>query len=301
MIKEYNLDFTLRNRLSDVPRRKWHVCKSDAGNADYLYDALPNGSLVHKVNDALAKAGDFDEVIVWPGEWVESATINITQEGLILRGANVGRGAGMGSTELWQYAGSQVPVITVAAKGVEICGLQILPYLSATDIGIAVGTAVEAKYCWIHDNYLRSVHAANMPTLISIGTAGTFDAQMAMVEDNYFRHGGNAGGTSGQIYFGQATGSIVRKNTFLTGGSTTNYNALHAGTAIVQRLLIQNNHFYAFEAGGLAIQDGTGTTTVGHMYIDGNNFIGYADNDHCFDYSTDNAGINWLNGAAITS
>lgn len=303
MIREYNLHPTLRNRLCDVPRRKWHVCKTDAGNADYLYDSLPAGSLFHKVNDAINVAGDFDEIIVWPGEWVESGTINITQAGLRLRAAHMGAGAGAVATELWQYYyGTNVPVITVAAKGVEICGLQILPYADVSAIGIAVGTGIETKYVYIHDNYLRAVAGTNMPTLISVGTASTYDAQMCMIENNYFRQGGCNTGDSAQIYLGQATGSTIRGNNFLLPGNSTNYNSIHGGTAIVQRIIVQQNLFMAFEVGGcLAINPGTGSTTDGHMYISYNDFIGFAAEANCFTYNADNAGTNKLNGVLIDS
>lgn len=302
MIKYRNLDPSLKGMFgayASGPRRTRHVVKSGAANEDFLR-RRSEGYVYNSVNDAMSETEAFDEVVVWPGEWVEDATININKEGVTLRGWNVGSGPGMASAELWQYAGTQVPVITVAAKGVEICGLQILPYLSATDIGIAVGTGVETKYCWIHDNYLRSVHAANMPTLISVGTAGSYDAQMCLIENNYLRHGGCQTGSSAQIYLGQATGTTIRGNNFLLGGGSLNYNSINAGTAIVQRIIVQSNLFMAFESGGtLAINDGTGTTTVGHMFIDDNHFIGFTGNANCYDYTSDNGGVNWLNYSVI--
>ena len=296
----------LKQRIIDsgnVPRRKLHVVKGDAGNADYLYDNLPSGTLFHTVQKAMAASRPFDEVIVWPGEYYDAGTITVPYEGMVLRGAIWGKGPGLAAAELWQYYyGTNVPVITVAAKGIEIYGLQVLPYADVTAIGIAVGTGVETKYCYIHDNYLRAVAAANMPTLISVGTAGTYDAQMCMIEDNYFRQGGCNTGDSAQIYLGQATGTTIRGNNFLLPGNSTNYNSINAGTAIVQRIVIQSNLFMAFEVGGcLAIDDGTGGTTDGHLYIDDNHFIGFTANANCFDYNVDNAGINYLNGAAITS
>jgi len=286
----------------DVPRRQYHAVKSDAENLDYLQQNLPSGTVYNTVTDAVAAAEDFDEVVVWPGEWTEAATINITKDGLRLRGANVGGGPGLAASELWQYAGTNTPVITVAAKGVEICGLQILPYNDVDAIGISVGTAVESKYCYIHDNYLRAIAATNMPTLISVGTATTFDAQMCMIENNYFRQGGCNTGDSAQIYLGQATGTTIRGNNFLLAGNGTNYNSINAGTAIVQRIIIQSNLFMAFEVGGcLAIDDGTGTTTDGHLYIDDNHFIGFTATANCFAFDNDSTGVNYLNETVIAS
>ncbi len=296
---------SLRDRLDPVPRRKLHVCKENAGNADFLYDQVSSGRLFHSFNEACANLEPFDEIIGWPGEWTEDATINLNQEGVILRSYNgSARGAGQ-SCELWQYANVNTPVVTVAAKGVEIYGFQILPYNAAnftTAVGIAVGLATESKYCYIHDNYLRAVAASNMPSLIVVGTVSTADAQMCVIENNYFRQGGASNKASAQIYLGQGTGTTIKNNNFLLAGNSTNYNSINAGTAIVQRIVVQSNLFMAFEVGGcLAIDDGTGTTTDGHMYIDDNHFIGFTDNDACFDYNTDNAGINYLNGAAITT
>lgn len=302
MIKAKNLDPELRGRITGVPRRQLHVCKTTALNLDYLYSNVPDGQLFHTINDAMAASRAYDDVVIWPGEWVEDATINIEHTGMRLRSYAMGNGPGLAGVELWQYANTNTPVVTVAAKNVEICGLQILPYSAVTAVGIAVGTAVESKYCYIHDNYLRAVATTNMPTLISVGTASTYDAQMCMIENNYFRQGGCSTGDSAQIYLGQATGTTIRGNNFLLAGNGTNYNSINAGTAIVQRIIIQGNLFNAFEVGGcLAIDDGTGTTTDGHLYIDDNHFIGFTANANCFAYNADNAGINYLNGAAITS
>jgi len=301
MIKFRNLDPSLKGRFGDVPRRKRHVVKSGADNEDFLR-RRSEGDVYNSVNAAIAESEAFDEVIVWPGEWTEDATINIEQEGLTLRGWNVGSGPGLASAELWQYAGTNTPVITIAAKGVEVCGLQVLPYNDVDAIGIALGTGVETKYCYIHDNYLRAVAATNMPTLLSIGTASTYDAQMCMVENNYFRQGGCNVGDSAQIYLGQATGTTIRGNNFLIAGNGTNYNCIHGGTAIVQRVVVQENLFMAFEVGGvLAINPGTGSTTDGHMYISKNDFIGFTANANCFTYDADNAGENYLNGVLINT
>lgn len=303
MIKMRNLDPSVRGLIGGdaAPRRQLHVCKSDAGNVNYLKDAA-HDRVFHTIQAAMAFAEDFDDVVVWPGEWVEDGTINITQEGLRLRGYSVGSGPGLTPVELWQYYyGTNVPVITVAAKGVEICGFQILPYADVDAVGISVGTAVESKYCYIHDNYLRCVAAANMPTLIDIGAAGTFDAQMAMIENNYFRQGGCNTGDSAQIRCNQGTGSTIRGNNFLIAGNSTNYNCIKLPTALVQRVIVQSNLFMAFEVGGcLAINPGTGSTTDGHMYIDDNHFIGFTAISNCFGINTDNTGINWFNGTAIT-
>lgn len=303
-IKFRNLDPSLKGRFGDVPRRKRHVVKSGAANEDYLR-RRSEGDVYNSVCDAVDDSEAFDEVIVWPGEWTEDATINLNKEGMTLRGWNVGSGPGMASAELWQYANVNTPVVTIAAKGVEVCGLQILPYSAAnltTAVGIAVGLATESKYFYIHDNYLRAVATANGPSLIVVGTASVADAQMGMIENNYFRQGGSSTGASAQIYLGQATGTTIRGNNFLIAGNGTGYNCIHGGTAIVQRIVVQENLFMAFEVGGcLAINPGTGSTTDGHMYISKNDFIGFTAEANCFTYNADNAGENYLAGVLIDS
>ncbi len=77
-IQEYNLDPILRNRLSDVPRRKLHVCKKTAGNADWLYDSLPRGTLLHTIAEALAISQAYDDIFIWPGTYAESLTKALT-------------------------------------------------------------------------------------------------------------------------------------------------------------------------------------------------------------------------------
>ena len=301
-IKWKGLDNTLKAKIENVPRRQLHVCKSDAGNLDYLYDSVPRGQLFHTINDATSGLRPYDDIIVWPGEWTEAATINLNQEGVRLRSYAMGHGPGMAGVELWQYAGTNTPVVTVAAKNVEICGLQILPYNDVSAVGISVGTAVESKYCYIHDNYLRAVAGENMPTLISIGTASTYDAQMCMIENNYFRQGGSSTGASAQIYLGQGTGTTIRNNNFLLAGQNTNYKSVDLGTAIVQRIIVQDNLFMAFEVGGVQfINVGTGSTTDGHLYANGNVFIGATANANCFTWNADNAGLNYLGHNAISS
>jgi len=262
---------------------------------------VPGGQLFHTINDAMANAGDYDEVIVWPGEWVESATINITQTGLRLRTYEVGGGAGLGGVELWQYSGTNTPVVTVAARSVEICGFQFLPYDDVAGWAIAVGLAIESKYFYIHDNYFRAVGGSECG-YITAGTASSKDAQMGMIENNYFRRGGATSGDSAQILLGQATGTTIRNNNFLLAGNGTGFKSIDLGTAIVQRIIIQDNLFMAFEVGGVQfIEVGTGSTTDGHCYVDGNQFIGAAANDNCWDYDADNTGLNYLGVTAINS
>ena len=102
MIKAKNLHPVLRARIQGMPRRQCHVCKRDANNAAYLYDSLPHGTLFHTINEAMAVAQDYDDVNVWPGEWVEDATISITQDYLRLRAACSGPFHALEGTALWQ-------------------------------------------------------------------------------------------------------------------------------------------------------------------------------------------------------
>lgn len=75
-IKAYNLDPILRGRINGMPRQQHHVCKVNAANASYLYDALPRGTLFHTVQDAFNSAQEYYDILVWPGTYVESISLS---------------------------------------------------------------------------------------------------------------------------------------------------------------------------------------------------------------------------------
>lgn len=280
MIKAYNLHPTLREQIQGIPRRQFHVCKADANNADYLYDSLPHGTLFHTILEAMAVAQDYDDVLIWPGEWVEDATISITQQYLRLLAACSGPFHAKEGTALWQLGGSEVPVITIdAAHGVEVAGFgRIIPYNSTNGIGISIGQTTECKGTWIHDNTLYAIETGTGPALIVMG-ASSIEAQYTLIENNFLYCGGDTGGPTGMIQWAHATRSTIRNNLFHVQANSANMAGIYVVDEAYIRGNILDNKFVAMEqsltgSASYAVKT-AGALVGGDLIIDGNHTVNF--------------------------
>jgi len=286
-----------------APRRQFHVCKPTVSNADWLYDNLPSGTLFHTVNEAMAVAQDYDDVNVWPGEYTEDATIEITQDYLRLRAANFGPLHAKEGTALWQLGGTETPVITInAAHGVEVAGFgRIIPYNSTSGIGISIGATTECKGTWIHDNTFYAIETGTGPGHILMGASGV-EAQYTLIENNFLYCGGDTGGPTGMIQWDHATRSTIRNNVFQVQSNS----ATMAGIYVVDRLYIRgqilDNQFWAMEqsvtsSAAYAVLT-AGALVGGDFMIDGNTTTNFA--APFSDIGAEALGINY-NGATAVS
>jgi len=303
MIKAHNLDPTLRSRILNVggyPRRQWHVCKETAENAGYLYDNLERGQLFHTINEAVAQCQAYEDVIVWPGQYKETTTIALAADSMRLLAAEMGPNKALTRTEIRQHGNSEIDCISVeGAHNIEVAGFRITPYTSAAGIGVRIGETANTYGTYIHDNYFYAVQTSKMCTHIKYGYSTTYNADSTCIINNHFLAGGahGAGSTTHTIEHVLGSFSLIQGNSFICYGNTTDSKTIEV-SGTVERLQILDNKFLAFEVGGVLCID-VGNKTDGHCWIDGNNFVGFTANANCFDYCSDNGGINWLNYAVI--
>ena len=306
MIKRKNLDPTLRSGLGQIPRETLHVCKPDAANADYLYNNIPRGHLFHTVLEAMAVAEDYFDVLVWPGEYTEIATIDITQDYLRLRAACLGNFHALEGTALWQYAGSEVPVITIdAAHGVEVAGFgRIIPYDSADGVGISIGETTECKGTWIHDNTFYAIEGSPGPTHIVMGASGV-EAQYTLIENNWLYCGGDhTSATAGMIEWVHATRSTIRDNTFCVQGTSANIAGINVVDEAYIRGAICDNKFWGMEQSATETTSNAikcaGALVGGDLMIDGNHNINFNANPFT-DIGVEALGLNYLTELVIAN
>ncbi len=274
---------------------KWYVNKDVAGSGDGKTWA----KAFKTITEAIAVASDDDRVIVAPAQYNEEpATIAITQSNFKLLAAEMGSGRALIRTEIRMHGVSDTNILSInGAHNVEVAGFRLTPYNSTTSKGIVVSDTAASYGVWIHDNYFYAPASANTQA-IQMGTAGSFDADSIVIENNDFWKGGSA--NVPMVDWLSATRGIIRGNTFTTIGGSTTWMAIECYDATAPMGQIKKNLFWAVESGNnLAIK--LPTPAVSDWAIDGNHFINYADNDHCFDYSTKNAGLNYLGGVAITT
>ena len=290
-----------------VAGKQYHVRKTTDANYGTWYANMQakhsDGSdVVHTtIESALAVADDFDTIWVYPGQWKPTATLNITQDSLRLLAAQTGPNKALTRTEIRQHGNAEVPIITINdAHNVEIAGFRLTPYTSASGVSILVASTANTYGTYIHDNYFYAVTQTAMATHIRLGT-GSFNADSTVIDNNYFLAGGShdASAANYTIESEVASFSVISNNEFICYGDTTDSKTIEVG-GTVERLSILDNRFFCFESGTITTID-VNNTTDGHCWIDGNHFVGQTADDNCFDYNTDNAGINYLNTAVIDS
>ena len=312
MIKRRNLDPSIRGLIDGgIPRRKLHVCKSDAGNVNYLRSNAPHG-LYHSIVDAVSEAEAYDDIIVWPGQYKEKSVIALTKDGMRLLAADMGPGKAKTRTEIRQYGNQAADCISInTGHNIEVAGFRLTPAVVASPStanysAISVAQTAVAYGAYIHDNYFyNAVTPTWSPSAIKLGVEDSFNADSIVIDNNYFLAGGSHGASAFNYTLEYRNGTFgqVSNNIFICYGGTTDSKTVYVsdeGTSTVERLSILDNRFFAFESGTITTID-VGNTTDGHCWIDGNHFIGQTANANCFEYNSNNAGINYLNGAAITS
>ena len=304
MIKRRNLDPSIRGLIDgDLPRRMLHVCPTTSGNRNYLESNAPYG-VFDSNQDAMDSVEAYDDVVVWPGNYNEVGALSITVDGVRLRAAMQAPNMGMcRRTTLWQDDSTTGNVGCIDIQGAQSCevsGFRIGPYLGANGVGINIGTTARSDGTFIHDNFFYTTETANMPTYIEMG-ANSFDAQSTLIYRNDFYGGGCNVGDSAIIRWDNATRSRIMQNTFMQLGNGTSYIGIKLRDFAdhVPRGWILDNVFTCMEVGGVLAID-VDETTAGVLFIDGNSFIGHTANANCFDYHTNNAGRNWLNGVHIS-
>jgi len=314
MISAKNLHPTVRSGLGQIPRETFHVCKATAENADYLYDNIPRGHLFHTILEATAVAEAYNDIIVWPGQYKEDATIPLDYDSMRLLAAEMGPNHAKTRTEIRQHGNVACPCITVGgAHNVEVAGFRITPYSDDSYEGILAGAAASPYGLYLHDNYFYSVEIGNMAQAITLGETGhTYDCDSACIYNNYFYAGGTSAisGTPAPLALGiiqihKASRFDIRNNVFWHYTNHADNYAINIYDNAGYRGNVLDNKFIAAEIGVEAMQSvaiKNPTSVGGDIIIDGNSFVNYGSDENCIASPIDNClGHNWNNEAVIAS
>ncbi len=302
MIYERNLHPTVRSRISGYPRKQLHVCKPTVENVDYLYDNLPAGTLFHTILDAMAVVQAYQDVVVWPGQYKETATIAITDDSVRLLAAEIGPGRALTRTEIRQHGNVDTPMISVeGAHNVEIAGFRLTPYSGANGRSINAGQVSAPYGLYIHDNYFYA--AASTPVHIVLGVDASFDCDSAYIANNDFYLGGGA--SKGIIEWNSATRAQIVGNSFWMHGNTSAYMGINIYDAAAFRGGILDNRFTNIEvglSGSSAVAINNPTAVGGDGIIDGNHFVNFGSDAACIaSMLNQTIGVNYNNEAIIAS
>jgi len=309
MIKNRNLDPSIRGLFNrTAPRRQRHVIKSDATNIDFVR-SRSEGYIYDSIVDAVSEAEDFEDIIVWPGQYKELSTIAITQDSLCLIAAEMGPfGRCLTRTEIRQYDNVDTPCISVeGAHNVEIGGFRITPYDPGTlSTAINVGQTKATYGVFIHNNYFYGVgSSANGPCHVRLGVDTSFECDSAFIYRNDFYCGGDSNHSYGQLEWNSAGRSQIRENNFWTQGNNGTSFAINIYDAAGPRGGIFDNRFMNIEVGltgSNAIAINNPVAVGADIMIDGNRFINYTSDACCIASRLNQTlGVNYNNEAIIAS
>ena len=290
--------------------KEYHVRKEADDNYGAWYDNIvmqhydSSLNIQVSIEAAVEAADDFDTIWVYPGEWVPSGTLAVTQKHLKLLAADMGPNCGLSGTEIWQLTGTNVPIITLnGANNVEIAGFRLIPYNAADAIGISVGETTECKGTWIHDNILYNLESVQASS-IRLGASGV-EAQYTLIENNYVYCGGNPTTKTGQIDWVHATRSMIRNNNFMINQNSANVGCITVQHEAYIRGHILNNTFW-----GMA--QNTDDMVCNAVHVDAAAQAGdlVIDGNHTYNLATPFSsdltlahgfGLNYLNHSAIAA
>jgi len=279
---------TLYGGEAPVMGKSYHVRKTTDANYDEWKAAVNHRhydgtmSVQTTIEGALDLADDYDTIWVYPGQWKPLKTLAITQKSLRLLAVQTGPFAGQTGTEIRQWGNVACDIITVnggaaspgpaGASNVEIAGFRFTPY-GGTYTAISVGTTINTYGVYIHDNYFMA--AAQLGSMLLLGTAGGYNADSIHICNNYFKKGGGAGdqSTLAAIVINYALNFLFMDNHCEQVGSGQYFIYCNSTDKTAGKFI--HNTFFASETGAKAIR--TGTLGVGDFYFSENRGVNYAD------------------------
>jgi len=286
------------------PREIFYVAKSGTAEYAYLQARVPETHFFGTINGAMARAGDSSTVLVYPGQYKETATINVTQSNFKLLAAEIGPNKAMIRTEIRQHGNAEVPCVTCNVHGFEMAGFRVTPYSSNVGTGVLLGSSANTYGAFLHDNYFYQVEVGDaMANAITLGVDDSFDCDSTYIFNNHFFAGGNRTNGVGIVEWNSATRTVIEKNTFFQYTNHTQNYAINIYDAPGFRGQIYDNRFFAAEIGVTAkvcVAINNPTSVGGDSMIDGNKFVGYSGDDQCIASSIDNClGLNYHNEDVI--
>ncbi len=300
------------SRLIGLPREQFHVAKPAAQNFQFLSKSLETHRLHTTILSALQEVkavGGYADIIVWPGQYKESATIDITNDSTRLLAAEMPPfGGSLVRTEIRQYGNVDTPCVSVeGAHNVEIGGFRITPYDPGTNsVAINVSQVAASYGVYIHDNYFYGVASgATGPCSVQLGVIDSFNADSALIYRNKFYLGTASNDSVGQLMWNMAVRAEVRNNHFWMHGNVATAHCIKIDDAAGMRGGIFDNRFMNIEIalkGSNAVAISNPTAAGGGVQIDGNVFINFAANAQCIaDLDDETLGVNYKNETLIAS
>jgi len=286
------------------PREIFYVAKSGTAEYAYLQARVPQSHFFGGINAAMARAGDSSTVLVYPGQYIETATINVTQSNFKLLAAEIGPNKAMIRTEIRQHGGYEVPCVTCNVHGFEMAGFRVTPYSSNVGTGVLLGSSANTYGTFLHDNYFYQVEVGDaMANAITLGVDDSFDCDSTYISNNHFFAGGNRTNGVGIVEWNSATRTVIEKNTFFQYTNHSANYAINIYDADGYRGQILDNKFFAAEIGvelSAAVAINNPVAVGGDVMIDGNTFVNYASADTMIASRTAEClGVNYANATII--
>jgi len=277
----------LKYALSIGKARKGDDYYVDASIAAGAYqDGLSWETAFNTITKALVAAGDYDTIRIAAGDYDEGAVMNITQKGLHIIGEDISEN---GYPTLIMASAANHVIFVIKANEVVIanCGFVQTNAKAAIEIGAGAG---EAWYKII----IRGCKFDGWGTCTyGIANGSGADVPDITIENNLFRS------IDTGCILTNSTRAIIRNNRFILTG-LADVGIVHSpngGDRPDTQIIC--NEFIAYDAtNGVGITV-SNTPTAGYLYVKGNQFVNFADNNHCISKRTGYTGLNYLGITAI--
>lgn len=264
--------------LNIFPGTKWYAKSSVASSGDGTSWETAFKTITEVV--AAAAAGD---MIVLDGEFDEGAAVTITKQ-LIIVGQNPSRNG----YPTMVYNSSSHELFIVKANNVEIRNIGFVQTQAKEAIKIG-DTAGQAYYKLYIAGCKFDLYGAGT---YAIASGDTADAPDIHIQDCLFRSFATA------AILSNWTRARIDNNTFIVPTAKTGIVHSPNGGSRPDTQILDNEFITPDNTNGVGITV-TNTPTAGTLLVHGNQFVYFADNDHCISKRTGYTGLNYLGITAI--
>jgi hypothetical protein len=269
----------IRTALMWMNRNPWYV-NSTTGNDNY--DGMSKDKPFLTITQAVSKASAGD-IIYLRGEFNEGAAVTINKE-LIIVGENASRNGY--PTLVLNSADHQLFI--VKANNVQIRNIGFVQ--TEANIAIQIGdTAGQAYYKLFIENCKFDLYGTGT---YAIASGDTADAPDVHINNCLFRSFATA------AILSNWTRARISNNTFIVPTGVTGIVHSPATTSRPDTQIVDNDFITADNSGAIGITV-TNTPGVGLLFIKGNQFVYFADDDACISKRTGYTGLNYLGITAI--
>ena len=238
------------------------------------------------ITQALSMGGDNAIIVVGSGIYLEGATLAITQNELKLFGV-MSSGMTFGQPSIHTHGTETLITVNPTAVGmVEIAALAL--HDQGAGKSILIGDSKAAWRTHIHHCFF----GGNGVALYGIDVGSLMDAPFPIIEDCYFENYVTA------CINQNAYNSMVRRCQFNLRTDQKGIIYVPDGAGRPHGSILDNRFITTDVTDSVGISV-TNTPTVGHLFIDKNKFVNFADDNHCISKRTGYTGLNYLGLTAI--